>query len=72
MVTGPPNNDIRTWWLNPIRRLQQAALHSTGLCIITMKFLVSETGEPLQWTEPEVIALEPKNAKQAILRLFGK
>lgn len=64
--------DIKPCWLNPIRRLQACVQRSTGLSIVTIKFLVNEHGEPIQWTEPQVTLLEPKNYKEAILRLFGK
>jgi len=70
-MTGTPL-DIKPAWFNPIRRLQSVAARSSGMAIVTMKFLVNEQGEPIQWTEPEVTLLEPKKQKEAILQLFGK
>lgn len=64
--------DVKACWFNPIRRLQSAAQKSTGLAIVSMKFLVNEVGEPIQWTEPELVLLEPKKSKEAILQLLGK
>jgi hypothetical protein len=62
--------DIKTCWFNPIRRLQSVAAKSNGLAIITMKFLVNEAGEPVNWTEPAITFLEPKRDKQTLLDLF--
>lgn len=62
--------DIKTCWFNPIRRLQSVAQKSTGMAIVSMKFLVNEMGEPVQWTDPTITFLEPKRDTKTILDLF--
>ena len=62
--------DVKTCWFNPIRRLQSVAQKSTGMAIISMKFLVNEVGEPVQWTDPAITFLEPKRDLRTILDLL--
>ena len=71
--------DIRPCWFNPIRRLQSVVKgHNHGMAIVSVRFLVSETGEPVCWTEPEVTLLEPsrfdggERAKAALFDLFAR
>lgn len=62
--------DIKACWFNPIRRLQSVAAKSTGMSIVTMKFLLNEEGEPVQWTDPTIVLLEPKRDLKTILDLL--
>lgn len=68
-MTGTPL-DIKPAWFNPIRRLQSVAAKSSGMAIVTMKFLVNEQGEPVQWTDPTIVYLEPKRDTKTILDLL--
>lgn len=63
--------DIKAAWFNPIRRLQSVASKSNGLAIVSMKFLVNERGEPVNWTEPSLTLIEPMRERQIILDLLG-
>jgi len=62
--------DIKPAWLNPIRRLQSVAKRNSGMAIISMKFVIDENGDPVQWTDPRVTLLEPKRDRETILRLL--
>jgi hypothetical protein len=62
--------DIKPAWFNPIRRLQSVAARSSGMAIVTMKFLVNDQGEPVQWTDPTIVFLEPKRDTKTILDLL--
>lgn len=64
--------DIKPIWFNPIRRLQSVASKSNGLAILTMRFLVNERGEPVNWTEPKLTLIEPMRERQTILDLLGE
>lgn len=73
MTETPP--DIRPAWFAPIRRLQsaaRAAQKENGIAIVTIKILVNSQGDPIQWTQPDVVLLQPWRDKDAILRLLGK
>lgn len=63
--------DIKPTWFNPIRRLQSVAAKSNGLAIVSMKFLVNEKGDPVNWTEPSMTLIEPMRERQTILDLFA-
>lgn len=63
--------DIKPCWFNPIRRLQSVAQKSNGMAIVTMKIVVNELGEPVQWAEPAITLLEPKRDKRTILDLLA-
>jgi hypothetical protein len=53
-------DDIKPQWLNVIRRLQSACYGNQGLAVLSIRVLVDERGEPILWTEPSRIKLEPK------------
>jgi hypothetical protein len=65
--------DLRPAWLNVARRLQGAACREqSGHFILTIKVLADESGDPVRidgepviWTKPQVLRLEPKNARVA-------
>jgi hypothetical protein len=69
-MTQAVPQDIKACWFNPIRRLQSVAQKSTGMAIISMKFVVNEAGEPVQWTDPAITFLEPKRDTKTILDLL--
>jgi len=55
-------DDIKPQWLNVIRRLQSACYGNQGLAVLSIRVLVNAGGEPICWTEPSKIKLEPKSA----------
>lgn len=69
-MSAQPSLDIKPCWFNPIRRLQSVAAKTEGMAIVTMKFLINDKGEPVNWTEPALTLIEPKRDKQTILDLF--
>jgi len=52
--------DIKTDWLNVIRRLQSVAGQQHGYAIVSIQVVVDETGSPVFWCEPELLKLEPQ------------
>ena len=55
-------DDIKPQWLNVIRRLQSACYGNQGLAVLSIRVLVGADGEPILWTEPLRVKLEPKSA----------
>lgn len=62
--------DIKPCWFNPIRRLQSVAAKNNGMAIITIKFVINEEGEPVQWSDPKLTMLEPKRDTNTLLDLL--
>ena len=62
-VTYNLTDDVKPQWLNVIRRLQAACHGNQGLAVLSIRVLVDAEGEPLLWTEPTRVKLEPKSAK---------
>ena len=62
-VTYNLTDDIKPQWLNVIRRLQSACHGNQGLAVLSIRVLVDAQGEPVLWTEPQRVKLEPKSAK---------
>lgn len=58
--------DVRVPWLNVARRLQSIA-PSGGHSILTIKVVVDCQGNPVLWTEPTQVKIEPKCIDQATL-----
>lgn len=57
----PITQDIRTCWLNPIRRLQALAGQQRGCAILSIQIVVNEHGDPIFWTEPTMVKIEPQS-----------
>jgi len=63
--------DVKPQWFNVIRRLQNVAKQSNQrLGILTVHVLVDEHGDPVSWTEPRVVSLEPKSKSAQALELL--
>ena len=60
-------DDLQPIWLNVARRLQSAAAKQDGAAIISVKIVVSGVN-PVFWTEPEVVKLEPKARSETIIK----
>jgi len=52
--------DIKSCWLNIIRRLQSVASQQRGYAVIAIQVVVNERGEPVFWTEPTMTKIEPQ------------
>ena len=68
--------DIKSDWLNIIRRLQSCAYNQEGLAIAQLTVLLSQDGTPVLWTSPKITKLEPKKRitteqMQSLVELFG-
>jgi len=62
-VTYNLTDDIKPQWLNVIRRLQSACHGNQGLAVLSIRVLVDAQGEPVLWTEPQRVKLEPRSTK---------
>jgi hypothetical protein len=62
-VTYELTDDIKPQWLNVIRRLQAACCGNRGLAVLSIRVLVDAGGEPILWTEPQRVKLEPRSTK---------
>ena len=62
-------DDIQPAWLNVARRLQSAMAKQDGAAIISVKIVVSGIN-PVFWTEPEVVKLEPKAKGAEIIKFI--
>lgn len=65
---GQLPEDIQPQWLSVIRRLQSVA-KSQGLSVLTISVLVDADGNPLAWTEPLQVKIEPKSEASALIQL---
>jgi len=60
-------------WFNPMRACRLAAQGAAGkITIMTFKILLDEYGQPVRWTEPAIIKLEPRGAVYDLLDLLGE
>jgi len=65
--------DIKPQWLNVIRRLQSACYGNQGLAVLSIRVLVDADGEPVLWTEPQRVKLEPRSTGlETLLDLTSK
>jgi len=62
-------DDLQPAWLNVARRLQSAAAKQDGTAIISVKIVVSGVN-PVFWTEPEIVKLEPKAKGAEIIKFI--
>ena len=53
--------DVKSPWLNVIRRLQSVSCNQKGFAIVSIQILVDESGCPILWTEPSMVKLEPQS-----------
>ena len=52
----------QNWW-NVIRRIQSIGANVTGEAIVTTRVLLNAHGDPVCWTAPESVRLEPKRRR---------
>ena len=62
-------DDIQPAWLNVARRLQSAAAKQEGAAVISVQIIVSGVN-PVFWTEPEIVKLEPKAKGAEIIKFI--
>lgn len=63
--------DINKEWFGVIRRLQSIS-KSNGLSVLSIAILVDNDGNPVAWTAPKKMLLEPKSMSGALLTLAVK
>lgn len=69
MSTQDPQ-DIRHGWLKVARRIQAALSGNRGAAIVTIHVIVDENSDPMFWTAPDVILIEPKSQASALRRII--
>lgn len=52
--------DIRPMWKNVIRRVQSVARQHEGLALVNIIAIVNTNGDPIFYTEPKMVKIEPK------------
>lgn len=66
-----PPTDIRPKWLNPIRRLQSIARrHNNGIAVLQITVVVDSDGDPVFWTNPKKVLIEPKAKSREFIDLL--
>jgi len=63
--------DVKSQWLNVIRRLQSACHGNQGLAVLSIRVLVDGRGYPHLWTAPVLTKLEPKSTALDTLLLLA-
>jgi len=64
--------DIKPAWFNVIRRLQNVAKQSNQrVGVVSIRILIDQNGDPVSWTEPELVSLEPKRQGAEVLELLA-
>lgn len=61
--------DIQQSWYNIIRRFQSVA-KSDGVSIIQLTILVDDNGNPILWSNPNIIKIEPKANKEKVIDIL--
>ena len=56
----PIIEDIKSNWLNVVRRMQAALYNQQGYAIVSIDVIVDSDNNPVFWSEPRVVKLEPK------------
>jgi len=65
MTTLPPRRN----WEDVAARLRQFT-DRPGLCVVSLRVVVCD-GQPIAWTEPEELRIEPKTDGRKILDLLS-
>lgn len=53
---------IRPQWQKVATRLQHEARKTEGYAVVSVSILIDGNGNPVTWTEPNLVRLEPKSA----------
>lgn len=64
-------SDLRPKWLNVTRSLQKAACKNNGIAIVSSRILVNNQGDPVTWTEPDLVKLGPLSSQDELIRLLA-
>jgi hypothetical protein len=54
-------------WLRIVRALQAASCSQQGLAVVKIVIMVNDDGEPIAYSKPKGIILEPKSRKEEFL-----
>lgn len=63
--------DLRPKWLNVTRSLQKAACRNAGIAVVSTKVVVNDNGDPVTWTEPDVVRLGPLSAQDDLIKMLS-
>ena len=66
----PRDINVLIPWLNVARRLRSAAIDRGTYSIVNFSVLVDETGNPVVWSAPRSMAIEPRSNCQTLDALF--
>jgi len=59
--------NIRPKWNPLVQRLQGVSCRQQGFAAISITFMVGPDGDPVWWTEPDVVKIEPRNGASNFL-----
>ena len=62
--------DIRPKWRNVARRMQAATSGNNGIAVVTISVVVDQDGNPLVWSPPKCVKLEPKSLASDTLQVL--
>ena len=60
-------DELRPKWKPFIRRLCSASCRQQGFATVTVTFMVGPDGDPVWWTEPDLVKIEPSNGASNFL-----
>ena len=63
-------SDLRPRWLNVARVLQRAACRNNGIAVVSANIVVNAGGDPITWTEPDVVRLGPLSNQDEIIKML--
>jgi len=66
-----PFSHIKSSWLPLIARLQAKAHEHSSCAIVSVSFLVDDSGDVVFYTEPAVARIEPRSKRDNVLRFFA-
>lgn len=65
------STDLRPKWLNVTRSLQKAACRNEGVAVVSARVVVDSGGDPITWTEPDVVRLGPLSSHDDLIKLLA-
>lgn len=64
--------DVSPRWLDLIRKVMAEAKSNNGNAIVHVNILMNEHGEPVIWTTPTVVKIEPRRSSDLIAQLLNE
>ena len=62
----PLPTDISPRWLDLIRKVRSECADNNGNAIVHLNILINEKDEPVLWTIPSVVKIEPRRSSEVI------